>query len=110
MIHEGCSLCLREWSSRQDLIYISLYYGSHGKVNENVAPIPFALFFAQILPLWASIIFFVMYNPRPIPFSDMVVNLVNNLGNISILMPFPLSLTDITTHFWSFINSTSDIT
>ena len=30
---------------------------------------------------------------------DMVVNLVNNLGNISLSMPFPLSLMDITTHF-----------
>jgi hypothetical protein len=47
------------------------------------------LFFAQILPPCASTIPLQMYNPRPVPFSDFVANLVNSLGTISKSMPFP---------------------
>jgi len=101
--------CELQINDHQDFIDALLYYGLHGKVNEKGAPVLFTLFLAQILPRWASMIFFVMNNPRPIPFSDRVVNLVNNLGSISLSIPFPLSLIDITAHFWSFMNSLSSV-
>ena len=32
-----------------------------------------------------------MNNPSPVPFVDFVANLVNNLGNISLSIPWPVS-------------------
>jgi hypothetical protein len=44
---------------------ICIYYV--GNVKPKVAPMPLALFSAQILPPWASIMFLEIYNPRPVP-------------------------------------------
>jgi hypothetical protein len=49
-----------------------------GKLNENVAPLPSALFSAPIIPPWASTIPFEIYNPNPDPVSDLVANLEIN--------------------------------
>ena len=51
-----------------------------GKLNENVAPFPSSLFLAQIFPPWASIMFFDMKRPKPVPWKDFDANFVNNLG------------------------------
>ena len=44
---------------------------STGILKLKVLPIPFWLFDAQILPLCASIMFFEMYSPKPVPLSDL---------------------------------------
>jgi hypothetical protein len=59
------------------------------------------LFFAQILPPWASTILFEIYNPKPVPSEDFVANFSNSLGNISELIPVPVSSTDTITEFKS---------
>jgi hypothetical protein len=68
-----------------------------GRLNVNVAPLRPVLFSADILPPCASTILLEMYNPNPIPLSDFVTNLVNNLGNISASIPVPVSSTPILT-------------
>src|SRR5438067_2480254 len=80
-----------------------------GKLNAKVAPLPFTLFFAHILPLWASMILLEINNPNPVPLSDLVENFVNNLGNISRSMPLPLSDTYTTTQS-SFLSTVTEIT
>ena len=67
----------------------------NGKLNENVAPFSSKLFWAQMRPPWASIIFLAMNKPRPVPWVDLVTNLLNSRGKISSSIPFPLSLIDI---------------
>jgi hypothetical protein len=54
-----------------------------GKLNENVAPLPSALFSAHILPLCASTMPFEISRPSPEPASDLVTNIVNNFSCIS---------------------------
>ena len=68
---------------------------SIGRINPNSAPIPFSsslsLFFPQIFPLCASIIFFDIYKPNPVPLSYFVANFVKSLDNISLSIPIPVS-------------------
>ena len=40
-----------------------------------------------------------MYNPNPVPFSDLFMNFENNFENISESMPDPLSFTVTLTYF-----------
>ena len=61
-------------------------------VNVKVAPLPSRLFSAQMLPPCASMIFLEINNPKPVPVSDFVTNLVNSLGMISGSIPCPVSL------------------
>jgi hypothetical protein len=64
-----------------------------GRVNANVAPNPSGLFSAHILPPCASVIFFDMKSPSPVPFSDLLANFSNSFGKISRSIPLPESLT-----------------
>jgi hypothetical protein len=64
---------------------------ANGSVNVRVAPIPSALFSAHILPPCDSMILFDMNKPNPAPFSDFVVNFVNDVGIISEAIPIPVS-------------------
>ena len=73
------------------LYYIYLHCWQIGKVNVNVAPLASELFFAHILPPWASIILFEINIPNPVPVCDFVANFVNSLGNICRSIPMPLS-------------------
>ncbi|MFZ0553800.1 MAG: hypothetical protein WBL67_06760 [Nitrososphaeraceae archaeon] len=75
---------------------------ANGKLKLNVAPPPSPLFpasfftelfFAQILPLCASIMPLHMYSPSPVPLSDLVTNLPNRLDKVSESIPVPVSLT-----------------
>jgi hypothetical protein len=54
-----------------------------GKLKTNVAPLPSVLPSPHVFPPCASTIFFEMNNPRPVPISDSVANIVNSLGKIS---------------------------
>jgi len=51
------------------------------------------LFAAHILPPCASIIFFEIKSPRPVPFPDVLANFENSFGVISVSIPEPLSFT-----------------
>src|ERR671913_39952 len=70
------------------------------RLNENVAPSfppPLflwlkLLFLAHILPPCASTILLEMNRPKPVPFSDLVANFVNNLGIIDGSIPGPTPL------------------
>src|ERR671910_205306 len=68
-----------------------------GRVNVNFAPVVSLLLLLllvssiQILPPCASSILLEMYNPRPTPFCDLVMNLSNNLSFTSKSIPVPRS-------------------
>jgi hypothetical protein len=47
------------------------FYQINGKLKLNVVPIPSLLFSAQILAPCASIIFLVIYNPKPVPEDEL---------------------------------------
>lgn len=47
--------------------YGSLFLFISGMLKEKVAPFTISLFFAHILPPWASTILLHMYNPNPVP-------------------------------------------
>src|SRR6185503_10850444 len=66
---------------------------ANGRVKVNVAPLPFSLFSAQIVPPCASTIFLEIYRPSPVPDCDFEANFTNNLGMISGWIPIPVSLT-----------------
>ena len=64
-----------------------------------MAPLPSLLLLAHIIPPWASIILFDIYNPSPVPeeyFS--LANFVNNTGKIAGSIPVPVSFTDMLIH------------
>ncbi len=50
-------------------------------------------------------IFFEMYNPKPVPLSDFVANFSNSRGKTSGSIPFPVSLILIDTNSLSFVFS-----
>ena len=62
-----------------------------GRLKPNVAPLPLVLFAAHISPPCDSIIFLDRYNPKPIPFSDLVVNFWKSLSLIVGSIPLPVS-------------------
>jgi hypothetical protein len=64
---------------------------SNGRLTENIAPLPSALFSAHILPPWASIVPLEIKNPDPDPVSELVTNFENNLSYSSESIPVPLS-------------------
>jgi hypothetical protein len=68
-----------------------------GILKIKVAPFPSALFAAHIFPPCLSTMFLEIYKPKPVPFSDFVVNFENNLGSISESIPTPVSFTVIIT-------------
>ena len=82
-------------------IYLSCYLNSYyywisGKVKLKIAPILPSLllsFSAHIFPPCASTTFLEIYNPKPKPSKDFVINFENILGNISDSIPVPVSLT-----------------
>src|SRR5207245_9609945 len=79
--------------------YYCLSYES--KLKTNVAPLPSVLPSLHIFLPCASTIFFEMNNPRPVPISDSVANIVNSLGKISGPIPIPVSFTlRITSLIW----------
>ena len=78
---------------------MGLTYLLSGRLNANVAPIPSSLFWAHILPPWASTMALEINKPKPVPVTDFVANFVNNLGNISGSIPVPVSF--ILTITWS---------
>src|SRR3954451_8827227 len=55
---------------------LSAYSFTIDKLNANVAPLLSELFSARILPPWASIIPLHIYNPSPVPVSDLVANIL----------------------------------
>lgn len=57
-----------------------VFYVRMGMLKANVAPLPSLLFSAHIFPPWDSTIFFARKRPSPVPFSDLVANLVKRLG------------------------------
>ena len=57
-----------------------VFYVGMGMLKANVAPLPSLLFSAHIFPPWDSTIFFARKRPSPVPFSDLVANLVKRLG------------------------------
>jgi hypothetical protein len=65
--------------------YVLLCY--IGRVKLKVDPLPSELLWAHILPPCASIIFFEIKSPKPVPTTDFEVNFVNSLGNISGSIP-----------------------
>ena len=74
-----------------------------GKLNEKIAPAPSGLFSAQIFPSCASMMLLQMYSPNPVPLSDFVTNLENNIGIIWWSIPGPLSFTlTMTSASWIF--------
>ncbi len=77
-------------------VLAAIYRPTVGNLNEKVAPLS-SLFSPHILPPCASIMLLQIYNPKPVPFSDPVVNFVNNLGSISATMPEPVSFTETIT-------------
>jgi hypothetical protein len=60
---------------------------SNGRLTENIAPLPSALFSAHILPPWASIVPLEIKNPDPDPVSELVTNFENNLSYSSESIP-----------------------
>ena len=75
------------------IVYILNYFIFSGRLKVMVAPFPVLLFSAHILPSCASIMFLQIYRPRPVPEVESVINLSNNFGSISLLIPCPSSLT-----------------
>ena len=75
------------------IVYILNYFILSGRLKVMVAPFPVLLFSAHILPSCASIIFLQIYRPKPVPEVESVINLSNNFGSISLLIPCPSSLT-----------------
>lgn len=63
-----------------------------GKLNAKSAPLLSTLLTAHIFPPRASSIPFEINSPRPVPLSDLVVNFVKGLGNISGSIPLPCPL------------------
>jgi hypothetical protein len=57
------------------------------RVKLKLDPLPLELFWAHILPPYASIIFFEIKSPKPVPTIDFEVKFVNSLGNISGSIP-----------------------
>ena len=64
---------------------------NNGKVKAKVAPLPLVLLKAQILPPWASTMFFEINKPSPVPDEELVTNfkiIASTVGSI----PGPVSL------------------
>src|SRR5687768_9760074 len=62
------------------LVSVVLSNFSMGRLKVNVAPLPSLLFTAPIFPPWDSTILFARKRPSPVPFADLVANLVKSLG------------------------------
>jgi hypothetical protein len=60
---------------------------SSGKMKVNVAPLSSLLFSPFIIPPCDSMMYLDIYNPRPVPLSDLVMNLVNSFGRTSESIP-----------------------
>ena len=76
-----------------------------GRLNENIAPLPLALFSAQILPPWDSTMFFDMNKPNPVPpVSDTTANFENSFGNTSGSIPAPVSFIVVIPFFFYLYN------
>jgi hypothetical protein len=52
---------------------------SSGKMKVKVAPFPSLLFSPFIMPPCDSMMYLDIYNPRPVPLLDLVMNLGNSL-------------------------------
>ena len=64
---------------------ISCILVTNTRLNVKVVALsPSGLFLARILPPCASIIFFEINKPKPVPCSDEVVNFEKGLGNFGI--------------------------
>src|SRR5436190_10510617 len=88
-----CQYKLSLHQSNNDFRYHSAFFKLlfNGKLKPNVAPLPLVLFAAHISPPCDSIIFLDRYNPKPIPFSDVVVNFSKSLSLIVGSIPLPVS-------------------
>src|SRR6478672_8378520 len=63
-------------TNRDNLSYKLIFYSAlfTGNVKLNVAPLPSELFSAQVFSPRTSIILFEIYNPNPVPESDLLAD------------------------------------